>query len=212
MLGYPQSASLEDVKPPKKGQPSYLNVLGATKTLRKAKGNRKVFTALLFGDAKSREELDNITGDIVTLGEEGYLIVSDKAAHSIVVSSELIVIVYREQLLPVPDVTQLSIKRLTQADLAIYAYRNTTEDDVPTSIHQLVSLRETASQKLLDLPTVVVGIPDEKMVKQLPADNEPHPATQKALDFCAAAGLNAPLVIDSLEPLRSELSRRITAR
>ena len=89
LLGYPQSATLEDVKTPKKGQQPYRNVLGAIKILRKDKGNRKVFTALLFSDTKSREEMGKITADIVTLSEGSHLIVSDRLCLSVFGSSEL---------------------------------------------------------------------------------------------------------------------------
>lgn len=76
LIGYPQSEPFEAVKPTKKGQARFRPVLGATKTIRKDRSNRKIFTALLFGDAASRQALVDIVGDVVCLGEGSYFVVS----------------------------------------------------------------------------------------------------------------------------------------
>lgn len=128
-------------------------------------------------------------------------------------AGELTEIVYHGQLLPVTDLTQLSARRINQADLVIYAYKNTNDEQQPSSIDYLVSIRESAAQKLLDLPSLIVGVASEKAEKGNPTeDSLSVPATRKALDFCSAAGLGAPLVLSSPEPLHAELLRRATTR
>lgn len=76
-LGYPQSQPLETIKPAKKGHLPHLSPADTIKTIRKGKANRKVFTALLHGNENSRNALEGITKDIVTLAEGNYLVVSN---------------------------------------------------------------------------------------------------------------------------------------
>lgn len=75
-LGYPQSEAIEAIQPAKKGQSGYRNVLSAIKSIKRDNANRKVFTALVYGDEQSKTGLSRLAGDVVSLGQGGYFVVS----------------------------------------------------------------------------------------------------------------------------------------
>ncbi|KAK9893926.1 hypothetical protein P389DRAFT_198662 [Cystobasidium minutum MCA 4210] len=192
-LGYPQSESIETIQPPKKGQAEYRNVLSAIKTVKRDRAGRRVFTCLVYGNAQSRNELSKLAGDVIPLGGGSYFV-----------------------LVPVEDASLLPAKRLNQVDLAIYAYMNSDDTHPPSSIDYLVSIRETASQKLLDMPSLVVGLiasSDESEKQGASRSKEVAPGiSQEAVDFCTAARLASPLLISSMEALRPELAKRASTR
>lgn len=74
-LGYPQLEAMEAIHSTKKGQPGYRNVLSAIKSIKRDKANRKIFTALVYGDEQSRTGLSRLAGDVVSLGQGGYFVV-----------------------------------------------------------------------------------------------------------------------------------------
>lgn len=83
----------------------------------------------------------------------------------------------------------------------------------PTSIDHLVSIRQSAPQKLLDLPGVVVGINTGEPEGSTASAKDIEPkAGQEAIDFCTASGLGTPLSISTVEPLRAELTKRASTR
>lgn len=82
-----------------------------------------------------------------------------------------------------------------------------------SSIDHLVSIRESAPQKVLDIPSRVVGV--------VPQTIELHDSgntisallpTVEATDFCAASGLGGPTIVDSVETLREEVLKCLRAR
>lgn len=118
------------------------------------------------------------------------------------------------------DLAQLSNKKVIQADLAIYAYNDTKLEATPekSSIDYLVQIRENASSKLLDLPSFVIGLSSwaEQAAQLDDAVVAPTPtASQEAIDFCAAANMQAPLVMSRHTihgTLRKEVQRRLAVR
>lgn len=115
--------------------------------------------------------------------------------------------------MPVPDLAQLSTKRVAQADLAIYAYSHPGNNQSPSSIDHLVSIRQSAPQKVLDIPSLAVGVAREKVEIQIPDDStSASMVTAEATEFCAASGMREPIVVETVEPLRNELSKRLNAR
>lgn len=107
--------------------------------------------------------------------------------------------------------SQVSTKRLAQADLAIYAYMETSENEKPSSIDYLMSSRESAPSKLLDVPSLVVGFRPGTLSEKTP-ESIVWEASQEAIDFCIAARLDPPLLVGSLEILKTGLAKRANAR
>lgn len=117
------------------------------------------------------------------------------------------------QLLPVEDASQLPTKRLNQVDLAIYVYMNTEQEKRPTSIDCLVFIRQSAPQKILDLPGLAVGVSTSESEKGTPSSQDIElRASQEAVDFCSASGLGVPLPLTTVEPLRAEMAKRAFTR
>lgn len=87
------------------------------------------------------------------------------------------------------------------------------EENRSTSIDHLISIRQSAPQKLLDLPGLVIGIITSEAEKGAsPSPDIELKATQEAVDFCTASGLGTPLSISTVEPLRAELAKRASTR
>lgn len=137
---------------------------------------------------------------------------------------------HTSQIQDVPDLSQLSSRRLASADLAIYVYeengndgedRQESDESGASSIDHLVHLRETASAKLIDKDAIVVGLlrPDtvDGQLTSTPTARsgaEDVQPCEAAIEFCQAARLNKPVLVDSTNPsaslrnvLRKELVR-----